>query len=374
MQNFLKSTLNINNIIRNCSNGVDIKSVGLKKVITLNRPKVLNALNLDMVREIYPQMKEWNTKSPCSLILIKGGGDKAFCAGGDVISVTTSAKSGGEIHKLFFKEEYQLNNLIGKCKMPFVALINGITMGGGCGLSINGKFRVSSEKTVLSMPETALGLFPDVGGSYFLTRLPHNLGMYLALTGYRLKGMDVFFSGMATHHIESKNLETVENELLNLKDDECNDSTVDKLLKKFMPKEASVEENFTLAPVIKKIESIFGADTYNGIIKNLENDNSDWSKSQLEILSKMSPTSLRITFEQLKRGKKMEHSEVFPMEYRLSQRCMLDHDFHEGCRAILIDKDRNPKWKPSNVNEVSDETVERYFSPLPEKDELKMEF
>uniref|UniRef100_A0A0K0E7U6 3-hydroxyisobutyryl-CoA hydrolase, mitochondrial n=1 Tax=Strongyloides stercoralis TaxID=6248 RepID=A0A0K0E7U6_STRER len=374
MQNFLKPVLNMNNVVRNCSSGVIIKSIGSKKVITLDRPKALNALNLEMVREIYPQMKEWNTKSSCSLVVIKGAGEKAFCAGGDVVSVTKSAKSNGDIHKLFFKEEYQLNNLISKCKMPYVALIDGITMGGGCGLSINGRFRVSTERTLLAMPETALGLFPDVGGSYFLTRLPHNLGMFLALTGYRLKGLDVYFSGMATHHVQSKDLEVVENELLNLKDSECNDLTVDKLLKKFMPKEASVKENFTLDPLLKKIESIFNADTYEGIIKNLENDNSEWSKSQLEILSKMSPTSLKITFEQLKRGKTMEHSEVFPMEYRLTQRFMEDFDFHEGCRAILIDKDRNPKWKPSSTSEVSDETVKKYFSPLPEKDELKMEF
>uniref|UniRef100_A0A0K0FBY6 3-hydroxyisobutyryl-CoA hydrolase, mitochondrial n=1 Tax=Strongyloides venezuelensis TaxID=75913 RepID=A0A0K0FBY6_STRVS len=374
MQNFLKSTITVNSIIRNASNGVIINSIGRKKVITLDRPKALNALNLEMVREIYPQMKEWNTTSPASLVIIKGQGEKAFCAGGDVVSVTKSAKSNGDIHKLFFKEEYQLNNLISKCKMPYVALIDGITMGGGCGLSINGKFRVSTERTLLAMPETALGLFPDVGGSYFLSRLSHNLGMYLALTGYRLKGLDVFFSGMATHYIESKDIDNVEKELLNLKDEECNDSTVDKVLKEFMPKEAHDKSNFSLTPVIEKINSLFEAETYEGILKNLENDKSDWSAAQLKTLSTMSPTSLKVTFEQLKRGKKMGHSDVFPMEYRLSQRFMEDFDFHEGCRAILIDKDRNPKWKPSNISEVTDETIKKYFSPLPEKDELKLEF
>uniref|UniRef100_A0A0N4ZA03 3-hydroxyisobutyryl-CoA hydrolase, mitochondrial n=1 Tax=Parastrongyloides trichosuri TaxID=131310 RepID=A0A0N4ZA03_PARTI len=374
MQKFLKSSHILNGIARNASSAVLIESVGNKKVITLNRPKALNALNLEMVRDIYPEMKVWNTTSPASMIIIKGAGDKAFCAGGDVVSVTNSAKTGGDVHKLFFKEEYQLNNLIAKCKMPYIALIDGITMGGGCGLSINGKFRVATERTLLAMPETALGLFPDVGGSYFLSRLSNNLGMYLALTGYRLKGLDVLFSGMATHYVQSKDLEFVEKELLNLSDNKCKNEEVDKILREFMPKEASDKKNFSLNNVIDKINSLFSAETYEGILKNLEKDNSDWAKSQLKTLSTMSPTSLKVTFEQLKRGAKMSHSEVFPMEYRLTQRFMEDFDFHEGCRAILIDKDRNPKWRPNDITHVSDETIKKYFELLPHKDELVLEF
>lgn len=183
-----------------------VQEEGSKRILTLNRPKALNALNLSMIREIYPQFKKWEDGGDVSMIILKGSGEKAFCAGGDVLAVTRSAKeaaSGGTstIHKDFFREEYRLNHLIGSLSKTFVAFIDGIVMGGGCGLSVNGRFRVGTERTLLAMPETALGLFPDVGGSFFLSRLKDNLGLYLALTGYRLHGADAYHAGLATHYV-----------------------------------------------------------------------------------------------------------------------------------------------------------------------------
>ncbi|CAL8387647.1 unnamed protein product, partial [Gadus morhua 'NCC'] len=181
-----------------------LEKVGRAGVITLNRPKAMNALNLTMTRLLYPQLKEWETDEQTDIVIIKGAGGRAFCAGGDIIAVTEAGKSGDPLAQDFFREEYVLNNTIGMYKKPYIALIDGITMGGGVGLSVHGRFRVATEKTVFAMPETAIGLFPDVGGGYFLPRLQGKLGMFLALTGFRLKGRDVQRVGVASHFVESQ--------------------------------------------------------------------------------------------------------------------------------------------------------------------------
>ncbi|PIO64682.1 enoyl-CoA hydratase/isomerase family protein, partial [Teladorsagia circumcincta] len=334
-----------------------VEKEGSKRVLTLNRPKALNALNLSMVREIYPRFREWEDAGDVDLIILKGSGEKAFCAGGDVLAVIRSAKEAAEggtctVHKDFFREEYRLNHLIGNLSKTFVALIDGIVMGGGCGLSVNGRYRVATERTMLAMPETALGLFPDVGGSYFLSRLKNNLGLFLALTGYRLNGADTLHAGLATHYVPSAKLADLQRKLLTLKT--VTDKSVDAAIREFEPTDipGSVEE----------------------ILANLKKENSEWAQKQLKTLSKMSPTSMKVTFKQLEHGAKMSFGEaisafkVFTMEYRLTQRSLKDHDFYEGCRAILIDKDRNPKWKPATLEEVPDAHIERYFAPLGRED------
>ncbi|CAJ0942207.1 unnamed protein product, partial [Mesorhabditis belari] len=347
-----------------------VSSSGPTRTITLNRPKALNALNLNMVREIYPLLQEWNLSNDVNLIMIKGSGDKAFCAGGDVLAVTKSAKDAqagkdSTMHQEFFKEEYQLNHLIGTLSKPYVALIDGIVMGGGCGLSINGRYRVATEKTKLAMPETALGLFPDVGGSYFLSRLRNNLGMFLALTGYRLEGADTFHAGLTTHYIESSQLPALEKALSEFK--QVDDETVKRTLASFGSKQLPP---FSLEKQLRQIRETFGGKSVEEIIENLNKDGSEWATTQIKILKKMSPTSLKVTHRQLETGKRMSFSKIFSMEYRLSQRFMDGHDFHEGCRAILIDKDRNPKWKPATLEEVDDDSVDKYFAPLPHTQEL----
>ncbi|CAI5445536.1 unnamed protein product [Caenorhabditis angaria] len=328
-----------------------------KRIVTLNRPKALNALNLNMVREFYPMMKEWQNSKDVSLVILKGSGEKAFCAGGDVLAVSKSYKeaaAGGEttMHKDFFREEYILNHLIGTFSKQYVSLIDGIVMGGGCGLSVNGRFRVATEKTMLAMPETALGLFPDVGGSYFLSRLKDNLGMFLALTGYRLLGADTFHAGMATHFVESSSLGDLQNNLTNLKN--VTESAVDKAIKSLEP--SNIPE-FSLSNHITQIKNCFGGRSIEEIIQNLEKDGSDWAKKQIQTLNKMSPTSLKITHRQISEGARLSYSKIFTMEYRLTQRFLEDPDFHEGCRAILIDKDRNPKWNPAKLADVTEETM-----------------
>ncbi|CAH3015110.1 unnamed protein product [Porites evermanni] len=336
-------------------------------VITLNRPKALNALNLNMIRQIYPVLKKWDADPAVSLVLIKGTGDRAFCAGGDVREVAEAGKRGGDLSKLFFKEEYMLNYAIGSLQTPYVALINGITMGGGVGLSVHGRFRVATESTLFAMPETAIGLFPDVGGGYVLPRMKDKLGIYLALTGHRLKGYDVKHAGVATHFVTSEKLTELESSLLNLVDPHAN--SIQEVLNHY-DKKCSEEHSkeFVLEKFTNQINSCFDQSSMEGIIKALEKDGTEWALKQIEILNRMSPTSLKITLRQLQEGAKLNLADCLKMEYRLTQRCMEDNDFYEGIRAVLIDKDNSPKWNPSTLNGVTQEKVEHYFETLGDRE------
>ncbi|XP_048164972.1 3-hydroxyisobutyryl-CoA hydrolase, mitochondrial isoform X2 [Corvus hawaiiensis] len=332
-------------------------------IITLNRPKTLNALNLSMIQQIYPQIKTWEQDPETFLIIIKGTGGKAFCAGGDIRAITEAGKVGDELPQDFFRREYRLNNAIGTCKKPYVALIDGITMGGGVGVSVHGHFRVATEKTLFAMPETAIGLFPDVGGGYFLPRLSGKIGYYLALTGCRLKGRDVLKAGIATHFVESEKLPALEKDLIALKSP-SKEKIADLLNSYHMKCTVDQEKEFVLDEHMEKINSIFSANSMEEIVKKLKQDGSPFAMKQLETINKMSPTSLKLTLRQLREGASMSLQEVLRMEYRLSQACMKGHDFYEGVRAVLIDKDQSPKWKPAALEEVSDEFVDNCFKPL----------
>ncbi|XP_032851144.2 3-hydroxyisobutyryl-CoA hydrolase, mitochondrial isoform X2 [Tyto alba] len=340
---------------------------GSAGIITLNRPKALNALTFSMIQQIYPQIKAWEQDPETFLIIIKGTGGKAFCAGGDIKAIADAGKVGGRMTQDFFREEYILNNAIGTCKKPYVALIDGITMGGGVGLSVHGHFRVATEKTLFAMPETAIGLFPDVGGGYFLPRLSGKIGYYLALTGFRLKGRDVLKAGIATHFVESEKLPALEKDLTALKSPST-ENIADLLNSYHVKSKVDQEKEFVLDEHMEKINSIFSANSMEEIVKKLKQDGSPFAIKQLETINKMSPTSLKMTFRQLREGASMSLQDVFRMEYRLSQACMRGHDFYEGVRAVLIDKDQSPRWKPAALEEVSDEFVDDCFKPLGNND------
>ncbi|CAH6791610.1 Hibch [Phodopus roborovskii] len=321
---------------------------GCAGVITLNRPKFLNALSLSMIRQIYPQLKKWEQDSETFLIIIKGAGGKAFCAGGDIKAISEAKKTRQSLTQDFFREEYILNNAI-------------------VGLSVHGRFRVATERSLFAMPETGIGLFPDVGGGYFLPRLQGKLGYFLALTGFRLKGRDVHRAGIATHFVDSEKLHKLEEELLTLKSPTVED--IAGVLKSYHA-ESKMDQD---KPVIfeehmDKINRCFSANTVEQIIENLRQDGSPFAIEQLKVISKMSPTSLKITLRQLMEGSSKTLQEVLTMEYRLTQACMEGHDFHEGVRAVLIDKDQSPKWKPANLNEVTDEDLNSYFKSLGSND------
>nr|XP_026489150.1 3-hydroxyisobutyryl-CoA hydrolase, mitochondrial [Vanessa tameamea] len=325
-------------------------------IITLNRPKALNSLNTSMVSKLLPQLREWENSK--NLVIIKGAGDKAFCAGGDVKLAIDKVEG-----PKFFHTEYNVNYLIGKYKIPYIAFINGITMGGGLGMSVHGRYRVATEKTIIAMPETKIGLFPDVGGSYFLPRLQVNLGLYLGLTGDRLKGKDVVKAGIATHFVSSKRLYELEKLLLRC----TSEMEIHSLLNKFN----EPPEEFSLAPNIKHINYCFAASTVEEIIERLEKVQNEWSVKTLKTLHQMCPGSLKITMRALQRGAQLDLPQCLKMEYRLTCRATENHDFPEGVRALLIDKDNNPQWKPKTLAEVDDDYVESYFKKLPEDRELQ---
>ncbi|CAH0407175.1 unnamed protein product [Chilo suppressalis] len=325
-------------------------------IITLNRPKALNSLNTSMVSKLLTQLQEWQNQK--SLVIIKGAGEKAFCAGGDVKAAIDKVEG-----PRFFRTEYKVNYLIGNYKIPYIAFINGITMGGGMGLSVHGRYRVATEKTVIAMPETKIGLFPDVGGSYFLPRLQVNLGLYLGLTGDRLKGKDVVKAGIATHFVSSKRLYELEKLLSRC----TSEAEVSALFNKFN----EPAEEFSLAEHIKHINYCFAASTIEEIIERLEKVQNYWSKKTLECLHSMCPGSLKITLRALQRGAQLDLGQCLQMEYRLACRATENHDFPEGVRALLIDKDNKPQWKPSTLAEANEDYVEGYFKRLPDNQELK---
>ena len=334
-------------------------------VITLNRPKALNALNLPMANAILPQIKEWAADSKIKLVLIEGTGEKAFCAGGDIRAITEAkgAKTQGD----FFKLEYYLNNTIGTLSVPYVALIHGITMGGGVGLSVHGRYRVCTEKTVFAMPETGIGLVPDVGGGFFLPRLRGELGMFLALTGHRLKGADVLHAGIATHGVELANLPALRSQLI-----EAAESGVEGVLDAQSEAFKNVQPQFSLEDQMERINECFSAASVEEILERLAGAG-EWGEKQAKVIRRMSPTSLAVSFRQLREGADMSSlAEVLTMEYRLVRRCCEDEDFYEGVRAVLVDRDNSPKWNPSDLSKVTREHVDKYFEPL--QDGLDMKF
>lgn len=250
-------------------------------------------------------------------------------------------------------------------------------MGGGVGLSVHGPFRVATEHSVFAMPETSIGLFPDVGGSYFLPQLRGGLGMFLALTGYRLKGRDVLHAGIATHfvaraalpHLREK-MATLCPQLLTL-DPQDRLECVRGLLDTLHRENEEVEpHSFSLEQHCDCIDSVFNRESVEGILEALKEEGGDWGTQQIEILAKMSPTSLKITHHQLCEGSKLGSlAESLKMEYRMSQWCMRGHDFYEGVRAVLVDRDNAPHWNPHSLKEVTDEIVRQHFAPLsPDKE------
>ncbi|EGC35152.1 hypothetical protein DICPUDRAFT_33863 [Dictyostelium purpureum] len=344
--------------------------------VLLNRPKALNALNPGMVKLLTPKYQEMkNMKDGDMVLIMKGSGEKAFCAGGDIKAIYDYKKgvapSTENIGDLFFREEYILNNLIGTNPIPQVSIYNGFAMGGGVGLSVHGKFRVATDTTVFAMPETAIGFFCDVGGSHFLPKLKHNYGMYLALTGNKLKGKNVLASGVATHFISNERIKDVESALENLSNPthENVKKVLDQVCDKIDVNDSSLEFNQNL----ETIERIFGKSSVEEIFDSLEKENTEWSKQTLKTLKTVSPTSLKVVFEQMNQGKKLPSlAKCLEMEFRISQHFLEKPDFFEGVRALLVDKDKNPKWNPSSIDQVSDDLVKSYFAPLKSDQELKL--
>lgn len=346
------------------SDEIAFETRGPLGLVTMTRPKALNALTLGMIRALHPQLDRWAADPAIAAVAIRGEGGKAFCAGGDVRAIWETAKAGGhvpgepgQLAADFFREEYQLNRRIHTFEKPFVALIDGITMGGGVGLSVHGDLRLAGPRTLFAMPETAIGLFPDVGGSYFLPRLPGGLGLYLALTGERLKAADCLYAGIATHYVAAEEEEILA--ALAAADWQAPEACLAPLL-------GEPEVPALLPPHRAAIDRCFaGRDSVEAVVAALEAEGSDWARATLATLAKRSPTSMKVAFEQLRRGATASFDDCMTMEYRLSQAAMRPgSDFFEGIRAVLVDKDHAPTWNPESLAGVGAAAVAAWFQPL----------
>ncbi|KAF7137626.1 hypothetical protein RHSIM_Rhsim07G0042900 [Rhododendron simsii] len=341
------------------------------KKVVFNRPKQLNALSFQMVSRLLELFLACEGDHNVKLIILKGKG-RAFCAGGDVAAVVHDITEGNwKLGAEFFRIEYIMNYVMATYSKPQVSILNGIVMGGGAGASIHGRFRVATENSVFAMPETALGLFPDVGATYFLPRLPGFFGEYVGLTGTRLDGAEMLACGLATHFVPEVRLSLLEEALCdaNSSDPAIISAIINEFSQQPRLKEKSVYH------LLDIINDFFSRRTVEEIILALEreavNTNNGWISSTIKSLKAASPTSLKITLRSIREGRHQGVGQCLISEYRMVCRVMqgkVSKDFMEGCRAILLDKDKNPKWEPSKLELVSDEMVNRYFSKVDEED------
>lgn len=327
--------------------------------ITVNRPRALNALTLPMVAAMGEALRVWQGDDAVKAVVVDGAGDKAFCAGGDIRMLVDSGKAGDGQAKMFWSREYALNVVIKRYAKPYVAIMDGVTMGGGVGISVHGGFRVATERTVFAMPETGIGFYPDVGGTYFLPRLPGRLGVWMGLTGARLSGADALAAGLATHFVASGDVPAL---LAALEREPLDDDGV--ALEELLHVHESDAGGAPLASQLADINRLFAGDSVGRIVADLEADGGAWALKQLEILGKKSPTSLKVTLRAIGEGMEGEFEDVMARELALSTRFVAaGSDFYEGVRAVIIDKDHAPRWSPGTLGDVSDADVDRFFSP-----------
>jgi enoyl-CoA hydratase len=322
-------------------------------LITLNRPKALNALTHGMAVAMQARLKDWAKDDAVEAVVIQGEGERAFCAGGDIRTLYDSGKAGTPYAVEFYRDEYLLNAFIKHFPKPYVALLRGFVMGGGVGVSVHGSHRVADESVVFAMPETGIGLFPDVGGSFFLPRLPGELGMYLGLTGARLKTADALYTGVATHFVPAARREALVAAL-------AEGTQVDVALRDLADR---VPDTY-LTGHRAKIDAIFAGTSAEEILAALDADRTDWSADTAKLIRPKSPTATKIAFRQIREGAKLDFDDCMRMEFRMVNRVIAGHDFYEGVRATIIDKDGAPKWRPANLDEISDTDIDAYFAPL----------
>ncbi|KAI8619896.1 ClpP/crotonase-like domain-containing protein [Chytriomyces sp. MP71] len=341
------------------------------RLLLLNRPAALNALSVNMIHLMTPQLKVWDESDATKSILLTSiEGSRSFCAGGDVRAMLPAkSKKAADLAMAmkFIESEYRLNHLTGTLKKPYISLMNGIAMGGGIGISVHGPFRIATENTLFSMPETNIGLFPDVGASFFLPRLDGELGTFLGLTSHRLQGVEVFLSGIATHYIPSKRIHALLEILADLESDDLTD--VNMALEKFSePLSQDVWRKWSLGgEVANAINRTFKFNTVEEIVDALKKEDSEWANKTLKELEAVSPTSLKVTLEQLRRGKTLDFASCFRQEYRMVQGFLQGTDFFEGVTARLVEK-RPPKWSHT-LNDLPNilhaDILRTYFDPFP---------
>jgi len=327
--------------------------------LTLNRPKALHSLTTAMCQALTCALLAWREDPAIDLVLIDHAGERGFCAGGDIRAMAEHGahdpKAGGE----FFLHEYRMNDLLQRYPKPVAAVMDGVTMGGGVGLSAYATYRIATERTLLAMPETGIGLFPDIGAGWLLARLPGEIGTWMALTGARLKAADGLYLNLCTHHVPSDRLERMKAALL------ANPHEARRILARF-------HEDPGLAPLSGKqsaLDAVFGHDTVEAIVAALHLGSS-WAREQAAILQTKSPTSMKVALREVRGGREQPtFGAEMLLEYRLACRIISTHDFQEGVRAVVIDKDNAPRWSPARLEDVSPTALDALFAPFTDQEE-----
>ena len=323
--------------------------------IRLNRPQALHALTKDMCSAMIAALIEWRGDAEVGAVMIDHAAGRGFCAGGDIRMLAESGASDGKEARAFFHEEYRLNHLLFTYVKPTIALMDGITMGGGVGISQPCRYRVATENTRFAMPETGIGLFPDVGGGWYLSRLPGRLGQFVALTGARLDGAECHHLGLATHYVPQEALEQVKAEIA------AEPEQIDGILARASvpPPPARIAANR------ERIDRLFASDHYEDVLAALQADDSDWSRAELETLSCKSPQACKVSLRLLADGARMQDfADEMRQEYGVAAHVVQRHDFVEGVRALLVDKDNKPRWEPDSPERVTDHMIDTIFAPL----------
>lgn len=336
---------------------------GAVGILSLNRPKAIHALTHGMVQAMVVALLEWRGDDSVAAVLIDHAEGRGFCAGGDIAFLRNSAlNDGGASGRKFFYDEYQLNHLLMTYGKPVVAFMDGITMGGGVGLSDPATYRVVTEATRYAMPETGIGLFPDVGGGWFLSRMKGRMGQYLALTGARLDGAECLWAGLASHYLPSANLAQAKARIA------ADPAAIPTILREL----SAVPPEPKIAAHAAEIGRLFASSRYEDILAALAADGSDFAQATLKTLATKSPQTCKVALRQLATSLTLpDFAANMAMEYRIGSRVLLMPDFAEGVRAVIIDKDNAPVWSPETPEDVTDDLLDAIFAPLGAADEWK---
>ena len=332
------------------------ETVGQVAVATLNRPNVLNVIDIELIGELTRGLKTWAADPAIAAVLVRGAGTRAFCAGGDVRAVYDH-RGNGAFMDAVYRVEYLLDALISSYPKPYVVQMAGIVMGGGCGISVHGAHRIVTETTMLAMPECKIGLFPDVGASYFLARCPGALGMYAGLTGARFGAADAIYLNLADYFVPEDQTAELIPALTT-----CDTAGEAILSVAADPGEAPI------ATIQHHIDSLFGLPSVRDILEALSQETAPWARDAYACMRAASPISLEITFRNIREGGSKSLHECLITDFRIAQRLMRQPDYFEGVRAIIVDKDQQPRWTIASLDQIDPARVDAYFAPLGEQD------
>lgn len=332
--------------------------------VTLNRTQALNSLSYSMVKQFGGLLSEWETDDSVHAVLVRGAGEKAFCAGGDVRFIYDSYQSGSTEHLQFFCDEYKLDHQIHRFPKPYIALMDGIVMGGGMGIAQGAQFRIATDRTRMAMPETAIGLFPDVGASYFLSRLEGAMGIYLGITGKDIKAPDILAVGLGDIYLDTYSVVALDDRLKDIEWSDDHERDIEMALNTLASEPLTPA---VLAPYTDAIDIHFSEPRLPEIVASLKNESqtslTDWASQTLAGLEKRSPLMMSVTLEQLHRGRRMSLADCFRMELNMVHACFDQGDFIEGVRALIVEKDQKPRWNPPALDAVTQDDIDSFFVP-----------